>query len=193
MFPEYWEKNTSSNANFKLSGFSSTWSQCLNAIMLFFHTLKQDLGSYGNENYRLVNEDNCINRKKSCVSNKCKGFLGRIREDKISGSQDFDAKFCRGSARPPPNTNWSCSFVFFTKLCRPYSLKLEYLHSYKHPHHGVLDLHAVMEFPMQRSWPAAVWDSHDSPLQKHSPFSSSNLTFVGKSSAQCTVPNRPSL
>lgn len=55
-----------------------------------------------------------------------------------------------------PTPTEAALLSFFTKLCRPYSLKLEYLHSYKHPHHGVLDLHAVMEFPMQRSWPAAV-------------------------------------
>lgn len=102
---------------------------------------------------------------KSCVSNKSKGFLGRMREDKFSASQYFDAKFCRGSARrPPPNTNWrSCSFVISAKLCRPYNLKLEYIHSYQHPQHGVLDLHAVMEFPMQRSWPAA----HETRMTHH--------------------------
>lgn len=30
---------------------------------------------------------------RSCVSNKREGFLGRMREDKFSGSQDSDAKF----------------------------------------------------------------------------------------------------
>lgn len=141
--------------NFKLSGFSSTWSQCLNAIILLFRILKQDLNSYGNENDRLVNENHCINRKKLCF--KQKGRISRKDERRqVLRFPRFWCKnfsFCRGSARrPPPNNNWSCSFVIFAKLCRPYSLKLKYMHCYKHPHHGVLHLYAVMEFPMQRLW-----------------------------------------